>query len=51
MVAAFLNFIANPDLPNRIRRSAPLNEADPSTFYGGGAEGYTDYPELETAAV
>jgi N-ethylmaleimide reductase len=39
-------FIANPDLPERIRRGAPLNDPDASTFYGGGAEGYTDYPAL-----
>jgi 2,4-dienoyl-CoA reductase-like NADH-dependent reductase (Old Yellow Enzyme family) len=39
-------FIANPDLVERIRIGAPLNEADPKTFYGGGAEGYTDYPTL-----
>lgn len=41
-------FIANPDLPERFRRDAPLNKADQDTFYGGGAEGYTDYPTLET---
>lgn len=39
-------FIANPDLPERIRRKAPLNEGDTSTFYSGGAKGYTDYPFL-----
>lgn len=39
-------FIANPDLPARLRAGAPLNEPVPSTFYGGGAEGYTDYPSL-----
>lgn len=39
-------FIANPDLPERVRTGAPLNEPDKSTFYGGGAEGYTDYPAL-----
>jgi N-ethylmaleimide reductase len=39
-------FIANPDLPERLRLGAPCNEPDPSTFYGGGAEGYTDYPAL-----
>ena len=39
-------FIANPDLPERWRRGAELNEPDPATFYGGGAEGYTDYPPL-----
>jgi 2,4-dienoyl-CoA reductase-like NADH-dependent reductase (Old Yellow Enzyme family) len=40
-------FIANPDLPERFRRHAPLNAPDPATFYGGGAEGYVDYPFLE----
>lgn len=40
-------FIANPDLPERIRRGAALNEPDTATFYGGGAEGYTDYPSLD----
>ncbi|UWQ21059.1 alkene reductase [Jannaschia sp. W003] len=39
-------FIANPDLPRRIAEGAPLNEPDQSTFYGGGAEGYVDYPTL-----
>jgi N-ethylmaleimide reductase len=39
-------YIANPDLVERFRRDAPLNAADPSTFYGGGAHGYTDYPTL-----
>ena len=42
-------FIANPDLPERIRRDAPLNAPDKDTFYGGGAEGYTDYPALGEA--
>ena len=40
-------FIANPDLVERLRRGAPLNPPDRTTFYGGGAEGYTDYPELD----
>jgi N-ethylmaleimide reductase len=40
-------FIANPDLPERFRRGAPLNRYDRSTFYGGGARGYTDYPALD----
>ena len=40
-------FIANPDLVERLRRDAPLNKPDRSTFYGGGAEGYTDYPALD----
>lgn len=39
-------FIANPDLPERFRREAPLNEADSTTFFGGGITGYTDYPAL-----
>ena len=39
-------FIANPDLVERLRRDAPLNAADPDTFYGGDAKGYTDYPTL-----
>lgn len=37
-------YIANPDLAERLKMNAPLNEPDASTFYGGGAEGYTDYP-------
>ena len=40
-------FIANPDLPERYRKNAPLNEADADTFYGGDERGYTDYPSLE----
>jgi N-ethylmaleimide reductase len=39
-------FLANPDLPERIRRNAALNVPDGSTFYGGDAKGYTDYPAL-----
>ncbi|WP_110685855.1 alkene reductase [Salinicola aestuarinus] len=39
-------YIANPDLVARFRQDADLNEPDPNTFYGGGAEGYTDYPAL-----
>lgn len=40
-------FIGNPDLVERLKRNAPLNESDQDTWYGGGAEGYTDYPTLE----
>lgn len=40
-------FLANPDLPARIRQNGPYNEPNPATFYGGGAEGYTDYPALD----
>ncbi|MDP2225978.1 MAG: N-ethylmaleimide reductase [Moraxellaceae bacterium] len=39
-------YIANPDLAERLRTSAPLNEVVSATLYGGGAEGYTDYPAL-----
>ncbi|NMM81847.1 alkene reductase [Acidovorax sp. SRB_14] len=39
-------FIANPDLVERLQRGAPMNPPDRATFYGGGAEGYTDYPTL-----
>jgi N-ethylmaleimide reductase len=39
-------FVANPDLPMRILRRAPLNTFNRATAYGGGAEGYTDYPAL-----
>ncbi len=39
-------FLANPDLPARIRAGAALNAVDPSTFYSPGPEGYTDYPAL-----
>lgn len=42
--------LANPDLVERIQQGAPLNAPDPSTFYGGGAKGYTDYPTLAMAA-
>ena len=40
------DFIANPDLVQRLRTGAPLNEQRSELFYGGGAEGYTDYPAL-----
>jgi 2,4-dienoyl-CoA reductase-like NADH-dependent reductase (Old Yellow Enzyme family) len=39
--------IANPDLVERFRTGAPLNEWNTATFYAPGAEGYTDYPALE----
>lgn len=42
-------FLANPDLPERLRTGAPLNEGNFRTWYSQGAEGYTDYPALETA--
>ena len=37
-------FIANPDLPKRLEQGHPLNEGRMALYYGGGAEGYTDYP-------
>lgn len=49
LVAFGRPYIANPDLVDRLRRDAQLNEGDQATYYGGGAEGYTDYPSLETA--
>ncbi|KRF16697.1 alkene reductase [Nocardioides sp. Soil797] len=42
-------FIANPDLPARLRAGLALNPPVPETFYGGGHEGYTDYPTLVEA--
>jgi N-ethylmaleimide reductase len=44
-------FISNPDLPARFASGAPLTEPDRATFYGGGAEGYTDYPTLAQTAA
>ena len=43
-------FIGNPDLPERLRLGLPLNAYDRSTFYGGDARGYTDYPLHSRAA-
>lgn len=45
-VAFGTSFLANPDLPERIRTSATLNIPNPATFYTWDAEGYTDYPAL-----
>lgn len=45
-VAYGVPFIANPDLVERFRKDAPLNEADSKSFYGGTEKGYTDYPTL-----
>jgi N-ethylmaleimide reductase len=49
LVAFGRPYIANPDLVERLRVGAPLNEVERATLYGGGAEGYTDYPALETS--
>ncbi len=43
--------ISNPDLAERLRRDAPLAQPNSATFYGGGAEGYTDYPAREDEAA
>jgi N-ethylmaleimide reductase len=50
LVAFGVAFLANPDLPERLRTRAPLNTPDPSTFYGGGERGYADYPTLAELA-
>ncbi|MEO3977574.1 alkene reductase [Streptomyces sp. CAU 1734] len=42
-------FLANPDLPDRLRAGGPFNELDPATLYGGDHRGYTDYPSLGEA--
>ena len=42
--------LANPDFVIRYRLGVPLNEPDPTTFYGGDARGYTDYPTLDEPA-
>jgi len=53
LVSFGVPYIANPDLVKRYRQDAPLNAPDPSTFYGAGPKGYTDYPALpqRTAAT
>ncbi len=45
-IAFGVPFLANPDLPQRLRTGAPLNKPDEATFYGGAEKGYTDYPFL-----
>jgi N-ethylmaleimide reductase len=51
MVAFGKAFISNPDLVERLRKGEPLAAANRETFYGGGAEGYTDYPTFAGAAA
>jgi N-ethylmaleimide reductase len=46
LVAFGKPYIANPDLVARLKADGPFNEPDKSTFYGGSAKGYTDYPAL-----
>jgi N-ethylmaleimide reductase len=49
MIAFGKPFISNPDLVERLRDNATLTESNRATYYGGNAEGYTDYPSLETS--
>lgn len=51
LVAFGKPFIANPDLVERLKRGAALATPDQTTFYGGGAKGYTDYPPLADATA
>ncbi|MFJ9828219.1 alkene reductase [Streptomyces sp. NPDC101160] len=46
LVAFGALFLANPDLPARLRAGGPFNTPDPATFFGGDHRGYTDYPAL-----
>jgi N-ethylmaleimide reductase len=50
MIAFGSLFLANPDLPRRLARGGPFNQPDPSTYYGGGDQGYVDYPYLLAAS-
>jgi N-ethylmaleimide reductase len=47
-VAYGVLFISNPDLPERLKRDAPLTPANTKTFYSPGPEGYTDYPAMNS---
>lgn len=51
LIAFGTAFIANPDLPDRLRRNLPLQTANRATFYGGDARGYTDYPAFVDGEV
>jgi N-ethylmaleimide reductase len=48
-IAFGVPFLANPDLVERFKTDAPLNTPDSNTFYGGSAQGYTDYPFLNAS--
>ena len=50
LIAFGRHYLANPDLPRRIREQAGLNKYDRDTFYAGGDKGYLDYPFLPQAA-
>ncbi len=43
--------LANPDFIERLKKNAPMNEADRNTFFGGTTKGYTDYPALADASI
>jgi len=44
-------FIANPDLPQRIAQGWPLNALNPANLYGGGEQGFTDYPQYSPSSA
>jgi N-ethylmaleimide reductase len=43
--------LANPDFIARLKSAEPMNEADRASFFGGAAQGYTDYPALEATTA
>lgn len=49
LIAFGRHFLANPDLPERLRRNLSLNPYDRTTFYYGGEKRYTDHPALRRA--
>jgi N-ethylmaleimide reductase len=49
LVAFGQPFVANPDLPRRLRLGLPLTEHDTAALIGGDASGYTDYPCLDAS--
>jgi N-ethylmaleimide reductase len=51
LVAFGRHFISDPDLPERLRRGLPLNRYDRTTFYGGDARGYVDYPAAKVPSA
>jgi N-ethylmaleimide reductase len=50
LVAFGRKFLANPDLPHRMRDGLPLNPIRSESLFGGGAEGYLDYPRYDEAS-
>ena len=51
LVAFGRPYISNPDLVERLQHNAALAPSDRVTYYGGGAQGYTDYPRMDARAV